>query len=286
MGLMNAETARIVLGLIRSTMSSKTKNTVRVNYGYVFGKAFGSGGGKSYLLKAMCEDTGELFCAKIFPDYGNTRGCIAAEHEYNSSKTLGIHPNIVLVHKLISFTHESGDKNALTAIMMPIFNLSLSELILSYPHHSLPFPIFKSIALGLFSAVTRFQEVGLVHADIKPDNIMMTELSPILIDFGSVTHLGCTVLETTEHMALDAGMDKVDFSFDLCCIASTLCFCFIVGFERKKRTRGELLREIRDYRLGEDGFDGYRSICSAFLETENVQVSQLLLDNGYSMTSI
>lgn len=42
---LNAESARVVLRLIRSIMSNITRNSVRVNQGYVFGRALGSGGG-------------------------------------------------------------------------------------------------------------------------------------------------------------------------------------------------------------------------------------------------
>ena len=64
-------------------------------------------------------------------------------------------------------------------------------------HDPLPAPLVAMLGASLAHGLTKVHEVGLLHRDIKPLNIIMSERGPVLIDFG----LGALVERATERIS-------------------------------------------------------------------------------------
>jgi serine/threonine protein kinase len=75
------------------------------------------------------------------------------------------------------------------------------------------------------------QEKKLSHCDLKPENVMMNNLIPIVIDFGAVTALGNEVGEYTPFYSLDAINTKVSPKSDFFFIVTLLVRCFVVTIQ-------------------------------------------------------
>lgn len=88
------------------------------------------------------------------------------------------HPNIVGVHRAFE-----ENKTAYMALDL-IEGRELYEVIKSSPPLS-PARI-KNILIQLLDAIEKIHEVGILHRDISPDNILIEESgTPVLIDFGA-----------------------------------------------------------------------------------------------------
>ncbi|WP_070198174.1 serine/threonine-protein kinase [Streptomyces oceani] len=53
-----------------------------------------------------------------------------------------------------------------------------------YEHGSLPEPSIRALGAGLGQALKHVHDLGLVHRDVKPSNVLLTPTGPVLIDFG------------------------------------------------------------------------------------------------------
>lgn len=92
------------------------------------------------------------------------------------------HPNIVKILDAV----EEGDRHYL--IMEYVGGGSLRTLL--DKHGTLPVEQVLNIALDLADALARAHRLNIIHRDIKPDNVLLTEDGqPRLTDFG-VAHLG------------------------------------------------------------------------------------------------
>jgi serine/threonine protein kinase len=141
-----------------------------------------------------------------------------------------------------------------------------------------PFDLFRKIAVGLLSAGSRFQEIGLSHCDLKPENVMMDNLTPIVIDFGAVVNFGGEVIEYTPGYSLDADTKCVSPQFDLFCIITTLVRCFLPSFSLITVTKEGLTNLLHpvsnDHKL-----KCYAEICLSLLKLSSSQqgLSTLLI---------
>ena len=80
---------------------------------------------------------------------------------------------------------------------------SLAEYIDS---HGLIGPdMLYGLATGLAEALTMIHEAGIVHRDFKPSNVILTEASPKVIDFGIAQALDATSMTRTGMMVGSAG---------------------------------------------------------------------------------
>jgi serine/threonine protein kinase/tetratricopeptide (TPR) repeat protein len=107
------------------------------------------------------------------------------------------HPNIVTIYSV----EKAEEVHFLT--MQFIQGKPLSEVI---PRHGLPLARYLHLAIPLADAVSNAHERGVVHRDLKPNNIMVTGDERILVlDFGlaKLSHSGSEVVE------LDATTDKL-----------------------------------------------------------------------------
>ena len=88
------------------------------------------------------------------------------------------HPNIVPVYSI-------GDQDDLMYLVMPfVSGVTLSDYLRQ--HGRLSLEEAEQILQAVGSALSTAHAVGLVHRDIKPDNVMLegTERRPLLMDFG------------------------------------------------------------------------------------------------------
>ena len=243
-GRLNELGAKNLLRLIKTTLKSATIISVNINHGYVFGRTIGIGGGKAILQKVFSVQTGLIYCAKVFLNVTGTVGLYSAHHDLRISQILESHVNIAPIVQSIQFCHENGAKEPLLALMMPMYHISLAELLRCFREMPVPQNVFKRITLGLLSAGARFCDKKYCHCDIKPNNIMMDGFEPVLIDFGAVVSIGDAVREHTPFYALDANQDAVTPEFDLFCIVTTLVQCFCPSFELQNRTKTQMISLI------------------------------------------
>ena len=122
------------------------------------------------------------------------------------------------------------------------------------------------MAFGLLNAAIVFETKGYGHCDIKPDNVMMIGLEPVLVDFGAVTPLGQRVLESTAAYGLDANTLEVTTEYDLNCIVVTLVRCFMPSFVLNQSTRDGLTKFIEASITAENELTTYGSVCLNLLQ--------------------
>ena len=185
-----------------------------------------TGGGKALLYHAISLATSDVLCAKVYRIEEYTSATLIAEKE--SSIKIHEHqhyPEIVKYLDVVSFQHESAPDQALIAFIMPLYKLSLAAAIEAF--YDIPFPVgmFTKLALSLLCAGARFQELKLVHCDIKPENVMMSDANFVLIDLGAVSMIGQPALEYTPGYGLQAPLSSLTPEYDLNCISVTLLRC-------------------------------------------------------------
>ena len=283
LGKLNTIGAKHLYRLIKTTMKSLTIQSVRINKGYVFGKSIATGGGKSILQKVFSLKTGTEFCAKVFLNVGSSFVAHSAVFEYELCQTIGPHENIVRIVDSIQFSHESGSKEPLMALMMPLYNWSLAELLVCFHEEPLPLDFFQQVTLGLLAAGAIFQAKSFSHCDIKPDNIMMNGFIPVVVDFGAVVPLGNCTVEHTPFYALDADHKVVTPEFDLFCIVTTLVRCFAPMIELQKRTKADMILLINDV-SSDIKLNAYGNICLEILQSTSSQEALDRIQNLFSRT--
>ena len=88
----------------------------------------------------------------------------------------------------------------------------------------------KSILLSILSILEYVHSLGIVHNDIKPDNIILRSQDrlPVLIDFGVAREVnynyGQNIVGTPGYMSLEQAMGKTTFSNDLYSLGLTAIF--------------------------------------------------------------
>ena len=201
--------------------------------GYVFNGLLGqTGGGKALLYYVIESNTFEVLCGKVYCVDNETAETITIEKD--SSRILHSpfkHPNIVEYLDLKEFSHETAPSKRMIVLFMPFYTMSLATTIEAF--FDTPFPLnkFLDLAKSLLSACSRFEEVKKCHCDVKPENIMLSNKSFVLIDLGAVTDIGKPLREYTPGYNLNACQDNLaSTKFDLNCIAVTLGRCCIKDF--------------------------------------------------------
>ena len=238
--------------LLRSIRTILRSETIRrmISEGYVFDELLGptAGAGRAVLYRVLCTSSFQVFCGKVY--LKDSEGTTPAEKEIWASQVVhsgSKHPYIVQ-YIPVEISHEGHDYSSM-ALLMPLYAMSLSDIIEAYRGIALPFEKVKNISQGLLSAGARFEETKLAHCDIKPENVMMDGASAVVIDLGSVTKFGGRVEEFTRFYALDASYDAVEAIFDLNCIVVTLCRCFATEVSLPKASsRAALAGEIEALR--------------------------------------
>jgi serine/threonine protein kinase len=219
---------------IRNMLKTQTTALWRT-HGYIFdGLLNSTGGGKALLYNVIRHDTLEIFCGKVYC----TEESDAISAEWNTSKKIHHEttcPYIVKYSDIQQFVHETDPSRKMVVFIMPLFEMSLANIIESYFDTPLCEKIFIKIARSVLSAGARFQELGLSHCDVKPENIMVKGGEFCLIDLGATVELGAFAREHTQGYCLDATTTPVRTDFDACCIAVTLLRCAYPAYVLKPR---------------------------------------------------
>ncbi len=90
------------------------------------------------------------------------------------------HPNICTIHEI-----DETDTGQMFIVMSHYEGQSLADIIGAHP--SVPLPIEDAIdyAIQIAQGLTRTHEAGIVHRDMKPANIMVTDRGEVkIVDFG------------------------------------------------------------------------------------------------------
>lgn len=99
------------------------------------------------------------------------------------------HPNVCRVYDIL----EDGEQLAL--VMELVEGECLAEQIAR--EGSMPARESSQIALNILSALEALHRSGIVHRDIKPDNIVVSPTCAKLLDFGIAKHVGSNIADAT-----------------------------------------------------------------------------------------
>lgn len=123
-----------------------------------------------------------------------------------------------------------------------------------------------------FDEMMRLQDEGLVHRDIKPQNIILTRQGAKLLDFNIASRVGdpvMTVSGTPPYQAPDVDYTRWDVSTDLFAVGVTLYELLCNGehpYPDGRPMVGENVRDPKDFRpdLPEDLTDFLRRACAPY----------------------
>jgi len=157
-------------------------------------------GATSSVYKAAQVLTGQIVAIKILhPHLVSDANLVARFEREAQAAAILSHPNIVAVHK-----YAISDNGTPYLVMDFVDGISLAELLAKdrWLEQSTAIPIFTQICAALAEA----HQKGIVHRDIKPGNIMLTERPDSsyfvkVLDFGCAKMapmLGDTVLKLTQ----------------------------------------------------------------------------------------
>lgn len=134
-------------------------------------------GGMALVYKARDTELNRIVAIKVLPAWGmaNPRLRQRLREEAQCASALN-HPNIVTVHEI-------AEQEGVDYIVMEYLSgRTLEHLI---PSKGLPVPTALHHALQIADAVATAHTAGILHGDLKPANIMLTEDGRVkLLDFG------------------------------------------------------------------------------------------------------
>lgn len=174
------------------------------------------GGGMALVYKAHCNVLGRVVAIKVLqPQYAGDEDFLRRfKREARAAASLS-HPNIVSIHDV----GQDGETHYI--VMEYIRGQTLKDVI----RHAAPLKAVDAveIAYGICQALVHAHENRIVHRDIKPQNILLTEDGRVKVaDFGiaramtdaTVTHTGTLVGSvhyfSPEQARGDAGGEKSD----------------------------------------------------------------------------
>ena len=132
------------------------------------------------LLREQFGDPDPFVALKVlnedFADYPDASALLYSEFALTMRLR---HPNVV---RLYSFEVDSSCQRAFITLEL-MRGLTLDQLLCERPQ-GLPWGEFQEIALALLDALAYSHEQGVLHGDLKPSNVMLTESGLRLFDYG------------------------------------------------------------------------------------------------------
>jgi serine/threonine protein kinase len=138
-------------------------------------------GGMATVYRAKDLDTGRVVAIKVLSQILATDpGYVARfKNEVTQVRKLA-HPNIVPIEYF-------GVEGPYTYFVMPLFKASLRDVLMRYKRVAPDSAL--NIAIQIAAALTAVHSIGLIHRDIKPDNILLSDDRALLTDFGIVRQI-------------------------------------------------------------------------------------------------
>lgn len=160
-------------------------------YGSPVGKIIGEGTyGKVYL-------TDKNYAVKIMARFN--RGSKLPDVNFQRTLLSGItfpvclhHPNIIKIHNVYIGTHD-------ITVVMPAYQGDLVHMVGRYPGILRRPEIFKSLAAQMVSALAYLTSRGIIHLDIKPQNILYQHVR------GSLYHFALADFDLAQDRRCEAG---------------------------------------------------------------------------------
>ncbi len=157
--------------------------------GFVITEVIGSGGFGSVHL-ANDVQHGRKVAIKVLNDAPDEDATRRFDRERRAMGSLSGHPNIAVVHQ----SGLTGD-GRLYLVMEYLSGGSLAERI---PSSGLPVGDVVEVGVALSSALSRAHELGVLHLDLKPENVLFSEFGTAkLVDFGIAAFLNDQQMTTT-----------------------------------------------------------------------------------------
>jgi serine/threonine-protein kinase len=126
-------------------------------------------------------DTGRMVAIKVLSQILATDPAYVARFKNEVAQVRKLaHPNIVPIEFF-------GVEGPYTYFVMPLFKASLRDVLMRYKR--LASDSALNIAIQIASALTAVHALGLIHRDIKPDNILLSDDRALLTDFGIVRQI-------------------------------------------------------------------------------------------------
>ena len=149
-------------------------------------------GGMAAVYRAVDTRLGRTVAAKVLhPEYARDQPFLQRfQQEAEFAASLGAHPNIVAIYDI-------GQDDALHYIVMELVEgRDLKDVI----RERAPLPVAEAFSIGrqVASALDFAHQRGLVHRDVKPQNIMVTDVGVAKVtDFGIARSLSASQLTRT-----------------------------------------------------------------------------------------
>ena len=135
-------------------------------------------GGMATVYSATEQETGRVVAVKVLSPILATDPAYVARFKNEVAQVRKLaHPNIVPIEYF-------GVEGPYTYFVMPLFKASLRDALLRHKRLSPSFAL--NVAIQIASALTAVHSLGLIHRDIKPDNILLSDDRALLTDFGIV----------------------------------------------------------------------------------------------------
>jgi serine/threonine-protein kinase len=141
-------------------------------------------GGMATVYSATEQATGRVVAVKVLSPIFATDPAYVARFRNEVAQVRKLaHPNIVPIEYF-------GVEGPYTYFVMPLFKSSLRDALLRHKRLSPSFAL--NVAIQIADALTAVHSLGLIHRDIKPDNILLDDDRALLTDFGIVRQVEFT----------------------------------------------------------------------------------------------